>query len=78
MIKLKAKTNFGKSTNFHVCSPKYYKIHYVNGTKKPKKTSDPLKTRYAKIKLKKGQTYYIASYLYGVKDAKASYTLNIK
>ena len=67
----KLTTNYGKSYDFKICS-KYWSR---NASIVKKSTSGYLYSRYAKVKLKKGETILIRSYWTG---GKHQYTLKIK
>lgn len=72
----KVTTNYGKISHLSLASANFYKIWKHN--QKKKKPENYLTKRYAKIKLKKGQTVYIYHFFAGVKNSRASYTLTIK
>jgi hypothetical protein len=72
----KVATNYGKISNLQLASANFYKTW--KRYQKKKKPENYLTKRYAKIKLKKGQTVYIYHFFAGVKDSQASYKLTIK
>lgn len=66
------KTNYGKNWTFKISSLNWYNRYYKSGKKN---SSTYLYNRYAKIKLKKGETIYIQSFWTGKKH---QYNLKIK
>ena len=72
--RMDVKTKGGKADSLQIAN-KYFLTNWSNSGK----TVDKYFTsRYAKVKLTKGQTVYIEGFCAGVKKGKVSYTLKIK
>lgn len=71
------KTNYGTASYLEFASKNFCKSFYRHIARK-KKPTEYFTSRYAKIKLYKGQTVYVYHFFAGVKNSNVSYNLTIK